>query len=42
VVSQGETFAELEENIRDAYQLVTDDEELQPTEIEAKEVGVRV
>jgi predicted RNase H-like HicB family nuclease len=25
VVSQGETLSELEENIRDAYQLVTDD-----------------
>lgn len=36
VVSQGKTLAELEENIRDAYQLMTDDpKELLPTEIEA-------
>jgi predicted RNase H-like HicB family nuclease len=35
VVSQGETLAELEENIRDAYQLMTEDpQELLPTEIE--------
>jgi predicted RNase H-like HicB family nuclease len=27
VVSQGETLAELEENIRDAYQLVTEDDQ---------------
>lgn len=35
VVSQGETLAELEDNIRDAYQLMTDDpQELLSTEIE--------
>jgi predicted RNase H-like HicB family nuclease len=43
VISQGETLAELEENIRDAYQLVTDDlQELTATEIEAKEITVEV
>jgi predicted RNase H-like HicB family nuclease len=43
VISQGETLAELEDNIRDAYQLVTDDtQELGPTEIETKEITVEV
>lgn len=43
VFSQGETLAELEENIRDAYQLVQEDaQELQPTEIHSKEIGVEV
>ena len=43
VFSQGETLAELEENIRDAYQLVQEDaQELQPTEIQTKEIGVEV
>jgi predicted RNase H-like HicB family nuclease len=43
VISQAETLSELQENIRDAYQLVTDDtQELGPTEIKLKEVGVEV
>ena len=43
VFSQGETLAELEENIRDAYQLVKDDApELQFAEIQTKEIGVEV
>jgi predicted RNase H-like HicB family nuclease len=43
VFSQGETLAELEENIRDAYQLVQEDaQELQATEIQTKEIGVEV
>ncbi len=41
VFSQGETLAGLEENIRDAYQLVTEDApELQAAEIQAKEISV--
>jgi predicted RNase H-like HicB family nuclease len=40
VVSQGETISELEENIRDAYQLVTEDtRELRSAEIQAKEIS---
>jgi predicted RNase H-like HicB family nuclease len=36
VFSQGETLAELEENIRDAYQLVTEDD--QQICVELKEI----
>ena len=40
VVSQGETLSALEENIRDAYQLVTEDaEELRPSETKPKRSG---
>jgi predicted RNase H-like HicB family nuclease len=40
VVSQGETLQELEENIRDAYQLVTEDtQELYASEIRTKEIS---
>jgi predicted RNase H-like HicB family nuclease len=43
VVTQGETLAELLENIRDAYQLVTEDtQELSSAEIETKEIEVEV
>lgn len=43
VISQGETLEELIENIRDAYQLVTEDvQALSPAEIEVKEIGVEV
>ncbi|NER00827.1 MAG: type II toxin-antitoxin system HicB family antitoxin [Cyanothece sp. SIO2G6] len=38
VFSQGETLEELEENIRDAYQLMTIDEEPAPTEAKTKEL----
>jgi len=41
VCSQAETLAELEENIRDAYQLVTEDaQELRSTEIQTKAIAV--
>jgi len=40
VVSQGETLCDLEENIRDAYKLVTEDaQELLPTEIQTKQIN---
>ncbi|MGA3203385.1 MAG: type II toxin-antitoxin system HicB family antitoxin [Bryobacteraceae bacterium] len=40
-VSQAETLSELEENIRDAYQLVTEDtQELRSTEIQTKAIAV--
>ena len=43
VISQGETLSELVENIRDAYQLVTEDtRQLSPAELEIKEIGVQV
>lgn len=43
VFSQGETLSELEESIRDAYQLVQEDaQELQATVIQTKEIGVEV
>jgi predicted RNase H-like HicB family nuclease len=43
VVTQAETLPALMENIRDAYQLVTDDPiELNDAELEIKEIGVRV
>ncbi|MEM8641242.1 MAG: type II toxin-antitoxin system HicB family antitoxin [Cyanobacteria bacterium P01_G01_bin.54] len=38
VFSQGETIAELEENIRDAYQLMTEDAEPAPTTAKTKEL----
>jgi predicted RNase H-like HicB family nuclease len=39
VISQGETLSELKENIRDAYQLVTEDAtDLRPSEIQTKEI----
>jgi predicted RNase H-like HicB family nuclease len=41
VLSQGETLSELEENIRDAYQLVTEEaQELRSTEIQTKAIAV--
>jgi len=44
VFSQGETLDELEENIRDAYNLMMEDEEvaLPQAGIQRKEVGVEV
>ena len=38
VFSQGETLEELEENIRDAYQLMIIDEEPAPAEVKTKEL----
>ena len=43
VFSQGESLAELEENIRDAYQLMREtDAGPAPGEIQSKEIGVEV
>jgi predicted RNase H-like HicB family nuclease len=43
VFSQGETLAELEENIRDAYQLLKDDAPpLNLADVQTKEIGVEV
>ncbi|MDP2168584.1 MAG: type II toxin-antitoxin system HicB family antitoxin [Thermodesulfovibrionales bacterium] len=43
VFSQGETLEELEVNIRDAYKLVMEDEEVFPLQkVESKEIGVEV
>jgi predicted RNase H-like HicB family nuclease len=43
VLSQGETLAELEENIRDAYQLMREDAPaLEVTDVQVKEIGVEV
>ncbi len=43
VFSQGETLEELEKNIRDAYQLMLeDDENFSFTEVQTKEIGVEV
>lgn len=38
VFSQGETLEKLEENIKDAYQLMTADEDPVPTTTETKEL----
>ena len=41
VFSQGETLKELEENIKDAYQLVIEDEPVIPnTAVQSKEIEV--
>ncbi|TET45650.1 type II toxin-antitoxin system HicB family antitoxin [candidate division TA06 bacterium] len=43
VFSQGESIQELEENIRDAYRLMIQEEEEPPrTGVETKEIGVEV
>ncbi|MDR9404913.1 MAG: type II toxin-antitoxin system HicB family antitoxin [Halothece sp. Uz-M2-17] len=42
VFSQGETLEELEENIRDAYKLMTIDEEPPPAEVKTKELVLDV
>ncbi|MBE9169262.1 type II toxin-antitoxin system HicB family antitoxin [Pleurocapsales cyanobacterium LEGE 06147] len=38
VFSQGQTLDELEENIRDAYKLMTEDEEPAPIDAQTKEL----
>ena len=38
VFSQGQTLDELEDNIRDAYKLMSEDEESAPTDAETKEL----
>ncbi len=40
VFSQGRTLAELEENIRDAYRLMTEDEEAAPTGSQTKDLAI--
>jgi predicted RNase H-like HicB family nuclease len=40
--SQGKTLAELEENIRDAYRMMMDDEEVAPAGAQTKPVIVDV
>lgn len=43
VFSQGESLQELEENIRDAYQLMREEEEVLPyAGVQIKEIGVEV
>jgi predicted RNase H-like HicB family nuclease len=43
VFSQGESLGELEENIKDAYRLMVQEEEALPIEkVERKEIGVEV
>jgi predicted RNase H-like HicB family nuclease len=43
VLSQGETLAELEENIRDAYHLMMEDAPaLETANVQMKEIGVEV
>ncbi len=43
VFSQGETIEELEENIKDAYRMMMEDEVVNPDkEVKIKEIGVEV
>ena len=43
VFSQGETLQELEENVRDAYLLMIEDEEIQNRkDVQTKEIEVRI
>ncbi len=42
VFSQGQTLDELEENIRDAYKLITEDEEPAPADAKTKELVLEV
>ena len=42
VFSQGETLDGLEENIRDAYKLMTEDEEPAPADAKTKELVLEV
>lgn len=42
VFSQGQTLDELEENIRDAYKLMTEDEEPAPADAKTKELVFEV
>ena len=42
VFSQGQTLEELEENIRDAYQLMTMDLEPAPAEVQTKELVLEI
>jgi predicted RNase H-like HicB family nuclease len=40
IISQGETLSELEENIRDAYQMMMEDVEPPPATVRSKELVV--
>lgn len=42
VFSQGKSIKELEDNIKDAYHLVIEDDELNGRKIETKEIGIEV
>jgi len=43
VFSQGESLEELEENIREAYQMIMEEEEIVPkTGVKTKDLGVEV
>ncbi|GAX61192.1 hypothetical protein SCALIN_C18_0011 [Candidatus Scalindua japonica] len=43
VFSQGETIEELEENIKDAYLMMMEDEAMKPNkDVKVKEIGVEV
>ena len=42
VFSQGESLEELEENIRDAYHLMTEEEVSPPIAAQTKEIGIEV
>ncbi|MGR3309383.1 MAG: type II toxin-antitoxin system HicB family antitoxin [Candidatus Brocadiales bacterium] len=43
VFSQGESLEELEENIREAYQLMKEEEEVSPHDgVQVKEIGIEV
>ena len=42
VFSQGESLAELEENIRDAYQLMMEGEISHQAMVQTKEIGIEV
>ncbi|MFC1991900.1 type II toxin-antitoxin system HicB family antitoxin [Chloroflexota bacterium] len=42
VFSQGESMEELEENIRDAYHLMVEEETLPELKVKTKEIGIEV
>ena len=42
VFSQGRSVKELEENIKDVYHLIIEDDELNEKKIETKEIGIEV
>jgi len=42
VFSQGETLKELEDNIRDAYKLMAEEEKLPGITVKTKEIGIEV
>ena len=42
IFSQGKSFEELEENIRDAYHLMVEEEGLPRIKVEIKEIGIEM